>query len=169
MNFQKKKKTGKKSGKFSPERKNGREEGKRENFRKIKIFSEKPDGEKIFRKSQKKQDSFRKKGRNGMMGRAGPGKNGRNFSNFQERPQKNQDFRFFPIFPQKKTSRRMPDFYFFRLKNPFFIFPAFRETDRNLFFQSRLFRSRSLSRSEIFCRAYTAPFMVRMLCIPISI
>lgn len=54
MNFQKKKKTGKKSGKFSPERKNGRKEGERENFRKIKIFSKKTDGKKDFLKKKEK-------------------------------------------------------------------------------------------------------------------
>lgn len=98
MNFRKKEKTGKKSGKFSAERKNGRKEGERENFRKIKIFSKKTDGKKDFlkkrEKRQKKQDSFRKKGkkRKDGKGRIGWRKNVRNFSNFQESPQNKQDF-----------------------------------------------------------------------------
>lgn len=66
----------KKSGKFSAGRKNGRKEGERENFRKIKIFSGNTGREKRFlkkeRKRQEKQDSFRKKERNGRMGRAEP-------------------------------------------------------------------------------------------------
>lgn len=91
MNFRKQEKTGKKSGKFSAGRKNGRKEGERENFRKIKIFSEKPDGKKIFGKREK---IGRKKGkkRNDGKGRTGWRKNGRNFLNFQESPQKKQDF-----------------------------------------------------------------------------
>ena len=73
----------------------------------------------------------------------------------------------FPIFPTEKDIPQ--DACFFMFPSEKSIFPIFGEPERNPFFQSRLFRSRSLSRSEIFCRAYTAPFMVRMLCIPISI
>lgn len=161
MNFRKKEKTGKKSGKFSAERKNGRKEGERENFRKIKIFSKKPDGKKDFWKKKEKSRKNRtvsgKKERNGMMGRAGP-----------------DGGRMAGIFRSGRRISRISDFFRFshRKRHPagcLFFFSVFGETDRDLFFQSRLFRSRSLSRSEIFCRAYTAPFMVRMLCIPISI
>lgn len=68
------------------------------------------------------------------------------------------------------TEKDIPqDACFFMFPSEKSIFPIFGEPERNPIFQSRLFRSRSLSRSEIFCRAYTAPFMVRMLCIPISI